>query len=636
MTVGRGRAPLGGETVQKNVQAASFAAAFLLLGGAAAAEPADGLQQVVITASRRAEPLERVLASVSLVERGTLEARQYRSVEQAIADLPGVTLANNGGVGKVSSLFIRGAESDQNLVLVDGLRWGSTTVGTTALQDFPVELIERVELVRGPRSALYGADALGGVVQIITRRPQAGSPPRVETVLGYGARGTARASATVGAAGERSHWQLAASRLESDGTNACRGAGAPIFAGCFTDEPDADGYRNESYGLRGGMALGERFELGAQVSYTDGRVEYDGSFANLAEFAQLIAGASLDYAPVRGGRMRLAVGRTTDDTDNFRGASFRGASFVSRFDTRRDQAALTFESAADRPLIWVAGIDWRDDRVAATTNYVERTRRNVGAFAHGEWALGAHSLALGVRRDDDEQFGGETTGSLAWGWSFADSWRLAASVATGFKPPTFNELYFPGFGNPDLGPERSVATEASLRWRREPASVTLTAYQTRIDDLIGFDASFRPVNIDAARIRGLELEARAAWGPWQLAGFAERLDPENRSAGPNRGRLLPRRAEERVRADIDYVATNWRVGAGARYEGQRFDNLANTRAVPGFTTLDLRAEWRPLPALRLQARLDNALDRRYETVAFYPQPGREWHLTVRYAFAGEP
>ncbi len=622
--------------MQRSSRAASVAAGVLsVVGSAWAAPSADGLQQVVITASRRAEPLERVLATVSLVDRAALETRQYRSVEQAIAELPGVTIANNGGVGKATSLFIRGAESDHSLVLVDGLRWASTTLGTAALQDFPVELIERIELVRGPRSALYGADALGGVVQIITRRPAATAPLRSEATLGYGARGTARASATVGAAGSTGSWQLAGSMLESDGTNACRGFGAPIFAGCFTNEPDADGYRNRSLALRGGLDLGERLELGVHATYTDGRVEYDGSFTNRTEFAQLIAGASFDYSLARGGRVRFALGRTTDDTENYRGASFRGATFVSRFDTRRDQASLTWESAADQPLTWITGVDWRNDRVAATTNYAERARRNLGAFVHGEWTHDMHSIALGVRRDDDEQFGGETTGSLAWGWSLAQSWRLTASVATGYKAPTFNELYFPGFGNPDLDPERSVAAEASLRWRRAAASVTVSAYQNRIDDLIGFDASFRPVNIDAARIRGLELEARTALGPWQLAGFAEWLDPENRSAGANRGKLLPRRAEERLRAEVAYVATGWQLGAGARYEGRRFDNLANTRRVPGFTTVDLRAEWRPTAALRLQARLDNALDRRYETAAFYPQPGREWHVTVRYALTGE-
>ncbi len=619
------------------IHCAACVAAGVLLGAssAAAAASADGLEQVVITASRRAEPLERVLASVSLVDRAALEARQYRSLEQAIAELPGVTIANNGGVGKATSLFIRGAESDHGLVLVDGLRWGSTTVGTTALQDFPVELIERIELVRGPRSALYGGDALGGVLQIITRRPAEAAPLRTQAALGYGARGTARAAATVGAAAERGYWQLAGSMLESDGTNACRGFGAPIFAGCFTNEPDTDGYRNQSLALRGGLDIGEQLELGLHATYTDGRVEYDGSFANRAEVSQLIAGASLGYALSSGASVRLALGQTTDDTENYLGASFRGATFVSRFDTRRDQASLTWESAADRPLTWIAGVDWRDDRVAATTNYVERTRRNVGVFVHGQWTNDMHRIGLGVRRDDDEQFGGETTGSLAWGWSLAESWRLTASVATGYKAPTFNELYFPGFGNPDLDPERSVAAEASLRWRRAAASVTVSAYQNRIDDLIGFDASFRPVNIDAARIRGLELEARTELGPWRLAGFAEWLDPENRSAGANRGKLLPRRAEERLRADVAYVATDWQVGAGARYEGRRFDNLANTRRVPGFTTIDLRAEWQPTAALRLQARLDNALDRRYETAAFYPQPGREWHVTLRYALTGE-
>ena len=204
-----------------------------------AAPSVDSLEEVIVTASRRPERLVDTLVSASLVDRNTIETRQYASFAQLLADLPGVVVANNGGIGKASSLFIRGAEADHNLVLVNGLRWSSTTLGTAAVQDLPVELIERVEVVRGPRSSLYGADAVGGVVQIFTRRAPVSSTTQWDALAGYGSAQTRNLAINAGASTEGGFWQFGVSSLESSGTNSCRGFGAPIFAGCFTDEPDA-------------------------------------------------------------------------------------------------------------------------------------------------------------------------------------------------------------------------------------------------------------------------------------------------------------------------------------------------------------------------------------------------------------
>lgn len=586
----------------------------------------DGLEEVVVTASRRPEKLASALVSVSVVSRSDIESRQYGGFDRLLADLPGVTVSNNGGLGKASSLFIRGAESDHNVILVNGLRWGSTTLGTAAIQDIPLELVERVEIVRGPRSSVYGADALGGVVQVFTRRATTGTGPQAAFTAGAGSNGTQRASLGIGSASEQAEWHLALSWLDSDGTNACRGFGAPIFAGCFTNEPDDDGYRNTSASLRGGIQIGSATRLDVFASGTDGHVEYDGSFANSAELRQLILGTALSTQLRNDSRLTVQIGRTADDSENY-----ANGAFSSRFDTSRDSAALQWVGHPSEPLAVIVGVDYLRDKVDSTTSYVESSRRTVGVFGQGEVVRGAHTLQVGIRHDDNEQFGGETTASIGWGWTLSSQWRLTVSGGTGFKAPTFNELYFPGFGNPNLGPERSRSFEASLRWRRDRSSVAVTAYQNSIDDLIGFDASFTPVNIDETRIRGVELIAQVSMDGWQFAGSAEWLDPENRGAGANFGNQLPRRAKSIIRADIARSLGSVTVGARAQYQGERFDNLANTRRLPSFATLDLRAEWRIGDSLRLQARIDNALDREYETAQFYPQPGREVHFLVRYS-----
>jgi len=602
----------------------------LLSVASATAESADrsaaALEEVIVTASRRAEPLEKALASVSVVDRTAIEGRQYASFERLLSDLPGISITNNGGLGKASSIFIRGTESDHSLILVNGLRWGSTTLGTSSLQDLPLELIERVEVVRGPRSALYGADALGGVIHIFTRRPDAEEGLQREASAGVGSNASQRVALNLGATLDRGFWQLGGSWTDSDGTNACRGFGAPQFVGCFTDEPDADGYRNTSLTARAGAEVGTRGLLEISGSLSEGRVEFDGSFQNIAEFRHSTLGGSYTHEIKDKTRVAVQFGRTSDDSDNF-----SGSTFVSRFDTARDSASLQADLTLRPALTLTLGTDYLRDTVASTTAYTETARRNIAAFTALQGALGSHSLQAGLRYDDNERYGSETTGSLGWGWDLSPQWRLVATAGEGFKAPSFNELYFPGFSNSALRPERSTSLETSLRWKAPNATAAISVYRNSIDDLIGFDASFQPANIDKTRIEGIELTARTSIGPWQLDGSAEWLSPINRSAGINQGKVLTRRARNIVRADVERRWQLGSIGVRTQYQGDRFDNLANTRALDSYLTVDLRAEWRISEALRLQARLDNLSDETYESASFYPQPGREWHVGIRYA-----
>lgn len=623
---------------KKQNRAATIAAlsASLALLGASLAHPStqdrqplaargDALDQVIVTASRIPESLSTTLASATVVSRAELETGQFQTLEEVLATATGVAVTNNGGVGKISTLFIRGAEADQNLVLVNGVRIGSTTAGIAAIQDIPLEQIERIEIVRGPRSALYGADALGGVVQVFTRRA-AEDRWQQQFALGTGSRDTHRLAGGIGRRGERGHLQIGASLLESDGTNACQGFGFPRFVGCFTDEPDADAYRNRSGSVRGGVTFGTASELEAFALASDGRVEYDGSFGNVAEFSQRALGVGLLQPLGAAATLRLQIGRATDDTENY-----SGAAAVSRFDTTRDSGSVLLDTTLREGLVLTAGVDYLRDRVDSTTAYVERSRRSTGVFLQSRWTAGSHDLQLGLRRDDDGQFGARATGSLAWGWSFADGWRWTVGAGTGFKAPTFNELYFPGFGNPALGPETSRSVETSLRFARAAGRAALTLFENRIDDLIGFDQNFSPVNIDRSRIRGVELEGALALAGWELAGSLEWLDPVNRSAGAFAGNVLPRRAREVMRADVGRWWGPVRLGLRGLYAGARYDNLANTRRLGGYATVDLLVEWQITRDWRLQTRGENVLDRDYATAAFYPQPGREWHMTVRWA-----
>jgi vitamin B12 transporter len=522
-------------------------------------------------------------------------------------------------------VFVRGAESDQTLVLIDGVRVGSTTAGIASFQDMPLEQIERIEIVRGPRSGIYGSEALGGVVQLFTRHGSNGAL-RPEFVAGSGSAATQRLGASFSGGGERYDWRAGVSSLQSDGTNACQGYGAPRYVGCFTDEPDRDGYRNRSASLHAGYTFDAGTRVDATLLEAHGRVKYDGSYANESEFMQRTTGITLSQPLAQGWTLRAQLGQARDDSENFLGAESRG-----RFDTRRDSGSLLIDGQLTPRWLLTGGVDVLRDSVAGDTAYIESARRATGVFTQARYTVGAWDALASLRHDDNQQFGGHSTGSLALGVALAPRWRWTLSAGTGFKAPTFNELYYPDFGNPALGPETSLGVESSLRFVQGATRTTLTAYQNRVDDLIGFDSNFVPVNIDRTRTRGVEFEFASRVAGYDVAVTGQLLDPVNLSAGALRGKALPRRAKQQAHLELGREFGALRLGTALEISGARFDDLGNRERLGGYTVVDLLAEWRVNPGLRLQARLANAFDRDYASAAYYPQAGRQAFVTLRYA-----
>jgi vitamin B12 transporter len=593
-------------------------------GPARAATEGDALPTVVVTATRTEELLEDTLASVTLLTRTDIERLQVNSLQALLTGQAGIDLDNNGGLGKATSVFLRGTEADHVLVLVDGVRIGSTTLGNASFQDLPIEQIDHIEIVRGPRSALYGSEALGGVIQIFTRR--GGGELRSEGLISAGSYGTRRVALALSGGGERAWWSADASTLETTGINSCLGLGVPPFGGCFTDEPDRDGYRNHAGALRAGYQFTPALAVEVFGLRAQGRTEFDGSFVNSADFLQQTLGARAHWSPRADWHLSAQIGRATDDSVNF----LEGV-LQSRFDTHRDSASLQSDIAWHDGHTLSLGVDWVDDRVDSTVAYDVDSRHALGTFAAYQARLGPHDLLIGIRRDDNAQFGGKTTGNVGWGIRLSQGWRVLATLGTGFKAPTFNELYFPLFGNPALKPETSQSAELGLRYVRPKISTSLALYQSRLDDLIGFDASFAPVNIDKTRIRGVEMTVDAHWNGNDLKLAVSALDPVYRSVGVLQGNVLPRRARQFARLDIGREFGPLRLGIVVNAAGARFDDLANTRHLAGYTTVDLQAELRLGSAWRAQFRAGNVFDREYQTADYYPQLGRDLSLAVRYA-----
>ncbi len=608
-----------------------FAAAILLPAQSTFASEFGPLT-VVVTASRTAETIEDTLAAVTVITRQEIQRQQAKSVEDVLKGLAGINISNNGGAGKATSIFLRGTESDHLLVLIDGVKVGSATLGTTAFQHIPVEQIERIEIVRGPLSSLYGSEAIGGVLQIFTRK--GGGEARPFLSVGVGSFNTYNASLGVSGGGDRGWYSVSASGINTKGFNACSGKPFPGGAGCFTVEPDDDGYNNYSGSLRAGYQFDNGLELDAHALQAVGDTEFDGSFQNESESKQQVLGGSVKFKPVENWQLSLAAGRSKDESDNF-----KDGVFSTRFETTRDTVSLLNAFSIRDADLLTLGLDYQKDKVDSImndfsgnpTNFAVRSRDNKGLFVQYMGGFARQNLQLSLRRDDNEQFGNHNTGNAVWAVAVSNGLRFKASYGTAFKAPTFNELYFPGFGNAALRPEESKSVEFALSGNANWGSWSTHVFETNIDNLIAFDAStFAPANIGQARIRGFEAVLNGHTRLFNLTTNITLLDPENRSSGANSGNVLPRRAKQTLRFDVSHQMGRHTFGATLVAQGERYDDLANTRKLSGYATVDLRVEHTLTQNWLVLARIENVLDKEYETAAFFNQPGRAYYITLRY------
>lgn len=607
------------------------AMAVLWLGTATSVFATNSDQQekpVIITATRTAQTVDASLASVTVITRKDIERQQARSIQDLLRGAPGVNMVNQGGPGKATFVQMRGTESDHVLVMIDNIKVGSATSGTTAFENIPIEQIDRIEIVRGPRSSLYGSEAIGGVIHIFTRKGDSGG---LKQTFGFGggSYGTLEGSVGLSHGGKQGWFNMTASGIGTQGFNACNGSSN---AGCFVNESDPmlhdrDGYRNVAGSARAGYRFQNGLEIDGNFMQSAGKSQFDGTFANKTVLMQQVLGGTARYSPFDFWRINLIGGRSREDSDNLLGTTFQ-----SRFNTLRDTVSVLNDLTVSKNQLLTIGMDYQKDHVKSTEAFTVLSRTNWGVFAQHQTTFSKHDIQLSLRHDDNQQFGSRVTGGAGWGYSLTENVRLLANFGSAFKAPTFNELYFPGFSNAHLRPEDARSFEFGTRGKTDWGHWSLNVYETRIDQLIAFDAAtFAPANIDQARIRGFEGILSTQIKDWQFNTNLTLLDPENRSSGLNRGNILPRRAEQSFRLDADrQFGQYYRLGAMLLVEGERYDDLANTRKLDSYVKFDLRAEYSLNKHWRLQGRIENLFNEHYETAAFFNQPGRNFFAMVRY------
>lgn len=590
-------------------------------------------QTVVVTGSREPLPLERLAADVAVIDGEVLRDTRADSLADLLRREAGLQLSRSGGPGQSSGLFIRGAASQQTLLLVDGMRVGSATLGSAALESLGLAGIERVEVLRGPGSSLFGADAVGGVVNVITRGAAGGEGAEARVALGgYGAREAS--GSWRGRAGPLT-LAVALAREQDDGVSAI-GPGDRFGS----HNPDRDGHVRDSAQLRLGWVPVAGQRLGLTLLGTRLNTQYDAADYNPPTFApdpspdfRTKLGTAVQALDWRGslttewsGSIRLA--RSTDDSRS-------GSSGQDRFRTERRHAQAQLAWRAGPALQAVLALEQQDDEATSTSYLGPVARRSRAVALEATGSQGAVAWQADVRRDDASDFGAETTGRVGGSVALGAGWRLRALAGSSFRAPSFNDLVFPGYGVPGLKAERGRSAELGAGWKGEASDVTITTWRNRVDDLVAYepDATRCPAdptyafgcaaNVAKARLSGTTLAASHRAGAWQWRAQLDAL----RARDGLTGAKLPRRADAQATLAADWRTGDWSFGASVVHLGTRPDGGIDLEAE---TTLDLAATWRVAPGWRLSARLDNATDETRVPVRDYQGLGRQAWLVLRW------
>jgi len=588
------------------------------------AEPADAdkrSETVIVTATRTAQTVDESLSSVSVITHEDIERQNATSLLEVLQSVAGMSTASYGGQGTLSSLFMRGTNSSHVLVIIDGIKVGSVASGTTSFEFIPVEQIDRIEIVRGPRSSLYGSEAIGGVIQIFTRKGDGKKRPSVS--LSAGSYETYKAVAAFSGGDEQTNYSLSLSSYDTKGFNGCDGD--PLLGGCYTFEPDDDAYRYTA----GSMAVDHKFSastsLTANVMQSSGNVKFDGYY-NGTDFLQQVAGANLSHEISESSFVKLQLGQSKDERDNF-----NNATYLDFTNTERNTVSLQNDILIGEEIELTLGLDYLDDRLESDTSYNRTSRTNKGFFLQFLQDMGRINFQLSMRNDANQQFGNYNTGSIAWGYEINQQKRITLSYGTAFKAPTFVDLYYPFGSNPDLNPEESKSIELGYRSRQKWGTWSLNAFQTSIENLIVWNGVLSmPENIEDAEINGVEFILQTTLWNWSTQLDASLLDPENRS-GANKGNTLHRRAKKSARIVLARDYSNYEFGATIVFNGKRYDDAANTVVLDSYYTVDFNGAYQIDKSWKIKASAKNIFDEDYELVKYYNTPGRNYLVTVSYA-----
>ncbi len=603
-------------------------------GASAQSLPTPQMPQVmVVTGSHEPVSLDRLAADVVLIDRATIETTTADSVADLLRREAGVQISRNGGPGQSSGALLRGAASVNTVVLVDGVRIGSATLGFAQLDALSPTQVDHIEVLRGPGSSLFGADAVGGVVQIFTRRGSHGA--HLDAQAAVGGYGSSDVSAALSGAAGPWDYAVSAGRERSRGVSALRPG--DTFGNY---NPDTDGYGLTTAQARIGLTPSPGHRIGLTLLASRLNAQYDGAEYLPPDFLQdptpdfrnrlTTNVATLDWRGVLGPALTASarVAHSVDDLHS-------GGSVVERFRTVRDRmtAQIAWQAGAVGEVI--GAVEHVQESARASSFSSDAGRRTNSIVVALEGTAGGWSWQADLRHDDSSDVGGVGTARLGGSLRLSPQWRLRALAGTTFRAPSFNDLYYPGYGVATLRPERGRSVEVGVNWREGPSEVAATLYRNRVRDLIGYESdpaacpadpsySFGCArNLSRARLQGATLSGHHQAGALGLRAQLDLVDATDEATGHR----LARRAAHQGSLSTDWTAGRWTFGASLLRIGSRPDGGAQ---LPAETTLDLSALWRLSTRWQLQAKLLNATDTDVQPALDYQGLGRQAWLMLRY------
>ena len=573
------------------------------------------LPDTVITASRVAQRAQDALPDVSLITRADIDRSQAKDIPSLLQQLAGMEVTQSGGMGGVATLFMRGAESRHALVLVDGLPMNNLNFNLAALEHLPLSGIERIEVVRGNVSSLYGSAALGGVIQIFTRQ-NSGDGLKGPWLEASGQVGSESFRSAQVSAGQK--WasgfglNAATEKVQTQGFNAINPLQRP------GTNPDRDGYNRQSNALH----LSQEFEgarMGLMVRETKASVQYDSQYgpATQADESRSILRSALlntSFKATSNLQLDASVGQQEDKLD----ATLTAYPYFVNSKSKTSALGAVWTLWPQHSL--TAGYENTRQQITSDTEY-NPTHRTLDSWRVGyQGKLEQQQWQLNVRQDQYSDFGNANTWYAGYAYVLTPEWRVKASASTGFMAPTFNDLYYPWGGNPRLKPEQARSNEVGLQYTQAAWNWRLTAFENRYTDLIDNDVNFTRTNISKAKNQGVEM---ALAGQWTMAGVGAQQwrlsltsqDPQNETTHT----ALARRAKTLVQAGLNQKLANWDAGVQLRYVGARTDA---TQTLAAYTLLDLTTSRVLTPELRLNLRIENASNVNYQTIYGYNMPSR--------------
>ena len=580
------------------------------------------LPTVVVTASRIEQAQTEALPHTTVITQEMIRERQAADVLTLLRTESGIDIAQSGGPGTQAALFMRGAGSNQNLILIDGvpIRDASTPGGTAmALEHLSPDQIERIEIVRGNVSAIYGSGAIGGVIQIFTKRGD--GPATVGLAAEAGSRGTSKLSGTVSGQAGATRYMVSASRFGTDGFSAMNVRQYPF------ENPDKDRDRNVSLSAALSHEWQRGSELGVRIYAHDAKYGTDGG--GWGSPTQIDTGSSRQQTFSAYSKNRFTSHWVStlmaSQTEIDRLSSTIGGWSPGTYRYQGTTQALQWANEVMLTPQWTmtAGIDLSREKTDDTSSAISRNNASAHAGLNGK--LDAHSVQLNLRRDRVGDAGGDTTGYLGYGYALTPQWKAVASASTAFLAPTLYQLYMPADwgGNTDLKPERSRSVEAGLQYAAGPTLVRAVLFDTHTRDQIQADASWKLVNVAKTSNRGLELSASSRLGDMDWRASLTLQDPRDEATGDT----LTRRAKTQASLAVSKQIGAWRLGGNVHYAGRRLDKdgsnyPATLVQLAPYWLVNLQARYQLNRETSLYGRVENLLNRDYQTVYGYNQPPR--------------